>query len=83
MYILRNRLSEDVTNDSIFKVFYNLFFAAQNFLANDIFFINNLVDFRNYLKATETTYITISVDKFDKIFDLDEFYFNYFYERET
>jgi len=84
MYVrLRNRLSEDVINDIIFKAFYNLFFAAQNFFTNDTFFLNNLVDFRNYLKATETTYITSSVDKFDKIFDLDEFYFNYFYVRET
>ena len=80
---LRNRLSEDAINDTIFDAFYKLFFAAQNFFTNDTFFIENLVDFRNYLKTTETTYITSSVDKFDKIFDLDEFYFNYFYVRET
>ena len=80
---LRNRLTENPINDTIFNSFYNLFFAAQNFFTNDTFFTENLVDFRNYLKDTETVYITSSVDKFDKILDLDEFYFNYFYVRET
>ena len=80
---LRNRLSEGPINDDIFKSFYILFFAAQNFFTNDTFFIENLVDFRNYLKTTETAYITSSVDKFNKILDLDEFFFNYFYVRET
>jgi hypothetical protein len=80
---LRNRLTESPINDTIFDSFYKLFFAAQNFFTNDTFFTENLVDFRNYLKTTEIDYITSSVDKFDKILDLDEFYFNYFYVRET
>ena len=69
-------------NDIIFNAFYRLFFAAQNFFQNDTFFDNDLVEFKTYLK-NELHYITENLDRINKIFDLDEIFFNYFYVKET
>ena len=71
-------------NDELFYAVYKLFFAAQNFFQNGTFFNENLNEFRNYLKREFAfDYITQDVDKFNKLFDLDVFYLNYFYSFET
>ena len=77
-----NGVAAEPFNDIIFQAFYKLFFAAQNFFQNDTFFQNNLIEFKTYLK-TEYNYITANVDRFNKILDLDDFFFNYFYVKET
>ena len=85
-----NRLKERISetnengpiNDIVFQAFYKLFFAAQNFFQNDTFFLENMIEFKTYLK-NEFNYITSSVDRLNKILDLDDFFFNYYYVRET
>ena len=79
-----NNLINPVLNDELFYSMYKLFFAAQNFFQNDTFFEENLNEFRNLLKL-ENNYITKDLDvrKFDKLLDLDVFYYNYFYTVET
>ena len=81
MYLrLKERLNEGDFNDIVFKAFYRLFFAAQNFFQNDTFFKVNLIEFKSYLKE----HINDIIDEpLNKVFDLDEFYFNYFYVKET
>ena len=69
-------------NEILFLAFYKLFFAAQNFFQNNTFFENELVEFRTFLKS-ELNYITGNLDRLNKILDLDEFFFNYFYVKET
>ena len=69
-------------NDEIFQAFYKLFFAAQNFFQNDTFFLENLVEFKTFLK-NEIIYITYNVDRLNKLLDLDDFFFTYYYVRET
>ena len=69
-------------NDEVFQAFYKLFFAAQNFFQNDTFFLENLFEFKAYLK-TELIYITSNVDRLNKLLDLDDFFFTYYYVRET
>ena len=85
-----NRLKERISgtnengpiNDIIFQAFYKLFFAAQNFFQNDTFFLENMIEFKTYLK-NEYNYITENVDRLNKILDLDDFFFNYYYVKET
>ena len=79
-----NNLVNPNLNDELFYGIYKLFFAAQNFFQNETFFVENLIDFRNYLKK-EFSYITQDMDvhRFNKLFDFDVFYFNYFYTIET
>ena len=79
---LTGNLANRALNDILFNSIYKLFFAAQNFFQNDTFFEMNMNNFRNYLK-TEFNYITVNVDRINKILDLDVFYFNYFYNTET
>ena len=69
-------------NDIIFNAFHRLFFAAQNFFQNDTFFDTNLIEFKTYL-VNELNYITENLDRINKLFDLDEMFFNYFYVKET
>ena len=80
--INNNNLVSIPLNDYLFSAIYKLFFAAQNFFQNETFFEENLIDFRSYLKQ-EFNYITQNTEKFDKIFDIDVFYLNYFYSFET
>ena len=75
-------VANDPINDLVFQAFYKLFFAAQNFFQNDTFFEINLVEFKTYLK-NELNYITANLDRYNKILDLDDFFFNYFYVKET
>ena len=85
---LYQRLIDRVTqvgpgiNDIVFKAFYKLFFASQKFFQEESFFSTNLVEFKTYL-FSEVDYITENEDRINKIFDLDEFYFNFFYIREN
>jgi hypothetical protein len=79
---LQDRINSEPINDIVFTAFYRLFFAAQNFFQEDSFFETNLIEFKNYLKL-EVNYIVHNEDRVNKIFDLDEFFFNYFYIKET
>ena len=72
----------DPLNDFLFNAIYKLFFAAQNFFQNETLFEIDMNDFRNYLK-NEFNYITKNLDKYNKLFDLDVFYFNFFYSIEA
>ena len=69
-------------NDLIFNAFYKLFFAAQKFFQEESFFQSNLIEFKEYLKE-EKDYITENEDRINKLLDLDEFYFNFFYIKEN
>ena len=79
--VMGNVVGEPI-NEIIFTAFYRLFFAAQNFFQEDSFFESNLKDFKNYVKE-EINYFTKNEDRINKILDLDEFFFNYFYVKET
>ena len=81
---LIDRLTQAGTgiNDMVFNAFYKLFFAAQKFFQEESFFQTNMVEFKNYL-LEEKDYITLNEDRINKIFDLNEFFFNYFYIREN
>ena len=80
--IILGKMVDDPINDIIFKAFYILFFAAQNFFQDDTFFENNLIEFKTFLKEN-ITYITENEDRVNKILDFDEFFFNYFYIKEN
>ena len=71
-------------NNMIFNSFYKLFFAAQKFFQEESFFETNMVEFKNYL-LTERNYITLNgdVDRINKLFDLNEFFFNFYYIKEN
>ena len=69
-------------NDQLFLAVYKLFFSSQNFYQNVSFFEYDLNEFRRYLKR-ENNYIVQNLDKINKIIDLDVFYLNYFYFKET
>ena len=72
-------------NDIIFNAFYKLFFAAQKFFQEESFFQTNMIEFKNYI-LQEGEYITDNEDfenRINKILDLDEFYFNFFYIKEN
>ena len=69
-------------NDIVFTAFYRLFFAAQNFFQEDSFFETNLDEFKRYVKG-EVNYITANEDRINKILDLNEFFYNYFYIKEN
>ena len=79
---LNNSDSNPPLNDLLFNATYKLFFAAQNFFQNETFFEYDMKDFKNYLK-TENNYITQNLNNYNKIFDFDVFYFNYFYAIEA
>ena len=79
--IIGNVAGEPI-NEFVFNAFYKLFFAAQNFFQEDSFFETNLIEFKMYLKE-EVNYITANEDKINKILDLDEFFYNYFYIKEN
>ena len=81
---LIDRLTQAGTgiNDMVFNAFYKLFFAAQKFFQEESFFQANMIEFKNYL-LEEKDYITLNEDRINKIFDLNEFFFNYFYIREN
>ena len=72
----------DPINDNIFNAFYKLFFAAQNFFQEDSYFETNLIEFKSYLKE-RVSYITANEDRVNKIMDLNEFFYNYYYIKET
>ena len=80
----RATLSSVPFNDIVFKAFYKLFFAAQKFFQEENFFQTNMVEFKNYYKDyLKENQGQINEDRINKIFDLDEFFFNYFYIREN
>ena len=85
---LYQRLIERLTkpgtsiNDHIFNAFYKLFFAAQKFFQEESFFETNMVEFKNWLKE-EGEYIVENKDRINKIFDLNEFFFNFYYIKEN
>ena len=82
--IISGNIVGDPINDIIFKAFYRLFFAAQNFFQDDTFFENNLIELKNFLKqGTNINYITANEDRINKLLDFDEFFFNYFYIKES
>ena len=68
-----------IGDDILFNSIYNIFYAAQFFFQDDIFFTRFLVEFINYLKNNAVTYILQSSSFIDKLFDYIDFYFNYFY----
>ena len=70
-------------NDYVFNAFYKLFFAAQKFFQEENFFQTNLVEFKNYLYNDVTNYIIQDEDRINKLLDLNEFFFNFFYIKET
>ena len=79
--ILGNTINEPI-NEIVFTAFYRLFFAAQNFFQEDSFFETNLRELKTYLKE-EIDYIIENEDRVNKLFDLNEFYYTYFYIKET
>ena len=80
--LIMGNISNEPINEIVFTAFYRLFFAAQNFFQEDSFFETNLIEFKSYLKQ-EGSYITKNEDRINKLLDLDEFFFNYFYIKET
>ena len=74
-------------NDIIFKAFYKLYFAAQKFFQEESFFETNMVEFKNYFYTSPgKEYIFDDgdyVDKLNKLFDLNEFFFNFYYIKEN
>ncbi len=68
-----------IGDDILFNTIYNIFFAAQYFFQDDIFFTRYLIQFVNYLKQNAANYIIQSSSYIDKLFDYVDFYFNYFY----
>lgn len=73
-----------VINDNIFNSFYNLFFSAQNFMQDDSFFTGNLMDFKEYLTDKDASlYIFQSQGRVDKLLDMSDFFFQYFYIMEN
>ena len=82
---LIDRLSQGTggMNDMIFNAFYKLFFAAQKFFQEENFFQTNMIEFKTYLYNDVTNYITQDEDRINKLFDLNEFFFNYFYIKEN
>ncbi len=83
--IMENRKSNlgmNYINNYLFNTVYNLFFAAQNFIQDNSFFNDYLINFINFL-IEEKNYILQNKDKIDKLFDFSDFYFNYFYNKEN
>ena len=79
--ILGNTVNEPI-NEIVFTAFYRLFFAAQKFFQEDSFFETNLIELKTYLKE-EINYIITNEDRVNKLFDLNDFYYTYFYIKET
>ena len=48
-----------IGNDILFKSIYNIFYAAQFFFQDDIFFTRYLIQFVNYLKQNAANYIIL------------------------
>ena len=83
--IMNNRKSNlgiNYINNYLFNTVYNLFFAAQNFMQDNSFFNDYLIDFINFL-IEEKNYILQNQNYIDKLFDFTDFYFNYYYNKEN
>ena len=68
-----------IGDDVLFNSIYNIFYAAQFFFQDEIFFSRYLIEYIDYLKSTGSSYILQSVSYVDKIFDFVDFYYNYYY----
>ena len=83
---LINRLNQvgPGINDMIFQAFYKLYFAAQKFFQEESFFETNMAEFKSYLYTSPgKEYITLNEDRVNKLFDLNEFFFNFYYIKEN
>ena len=68
-----------IGDDILFNTLYNVFYSSQFFFQDDIFFTRYLVEYVNYLKNDAYDFILQSDPYLDKLFDLADFFFSYFY----
>ena len=68
-----------IGDDILFNTIYNVFYSAQFFFQDDIFFSRYLIQYIDYLKSTGASYILQSDSYVDKLFDFVDFYYNYYY----
>ena len=67
-------------NINLFNAMYDIFFSAQNFFQDNDFFDVNLDNFVTFLR-NENSYIISNKDNINKLFDLSDFYFQFYYNK--